>query len=87
MSIAFARRELARTKPIDPQMDQWCFPSKAIALIRSPPHVDLGIMHSDEKLEVRGGEKTLEGRSLYLIKVSGNALGLINRDDHPFGSP
>ena len=87
MSVGFAWRELAGMKPTDPQTDQQCSPSEVVAPVRSTPCVDLGIALGDEKPEVEGGRKTLEGKSLHLIGVSGIAPGLIDRDDNPFGSP
>ena len=44
-------------------------------------------MHGGEKMVDREGGMTLKERSLHLIGVSGTALGLIDQDDHPFGSP
>ena len=70
MSIGFAWRELTGMKLIDLQMDQRCSPSEVIAPVRSPPRADLGIACDDEKPEVGGGRKTLERRSLHLIRMS-----------------
>ena len=67
-------------------MDQQCFYSEVVAPTRSPPHADPGIARGDEKPMVGGGEKTLKGRSLHLTRVSRTTPGLIDRDNHPFGS-
>ena len=74
-------------KLIDLQIDQWCYPLEVIAHNRSPSHTNLGIICGDEKPEVEGGKKTLVGRSLHLIGGSGMPPKLIDRADHPFGSP